>query len=85
MYSKLVEGGGNVPSPVRTSDRLRRRPKGYRKFVYYGASIMRPKKNKPKARASASKIARLLRPGRKPKASVSYFLFFFKYAIDLCC
>ncbi|KAI4370401.1 hypothetical protein MLD38_018756 [Melastoma candidum] len=71
MYPILAEEDRNEPRPVRTSDRLRRRPKGrHRKIMYYNTSLRRPKKNKPKARASASKIARLLRPGRKPSASV---------------
>ncbi|KAI4372733.1 hypothetical protein MLD38_010932 [Melastoma candidum] len=75
MYPKLSEGEGNEPQPLRTSDRLRRKPKSYhRNIMYYNTSLRRPKKNKPKGRASASKIARLLqpgsRPGRKPSASV---------------
>ncbi|KAK9141301.1 hypothetical protein Scep_010982 [Stephania cephalantha] len=47
--------------PVRTSDRLRRRPSIYgRGFMYYAQPI----KNKSKRRTAASQIAKMLQPGR---------------------
>ncbi|XP_065865553.1 ATPase family AAA domain-containing protein At1g05910 isoform X2 [Euphorbia lathyris] len=67
MYPKRSgEGDGSVHRPVRTSDRLRRRPK-LRTFVYYSptirSTIRRPKKStKLRARTTASRIAKILSP-----------------------
>ncbi|XP_042497454.1 ATPase family AAA domain-containing protein At1g05910 isoform X3 [Macadamia integrifolia] len=56
---------GTEAIPVRTSDRLRRRPSMYgRTYLYYGPTIIR-KKNKTKKR-TASQIAKMLRPGNRP-------------------
>ncbi|KAJ4844646.1 hypothetical protein Tsubulata_033637 [Turnera subulata] len=68
MYTKRSgQGDGPVARPVRTSDRLRRRPKIYgRTFVYYTPNILRPRKTKTKTRTAASRIAKMLRPGNLP-------------------
>ncbi|PSS35865.1 ATPase family AAA domain-containing protein [Actinidia chinensis var. chinensis] len=68
MYSKRSgEGDGPVSRPVRMSDRLRRRPKGYgRPYLYYTPTIIRPKRRKTKTRTAASQIAKMLRPGNRP-------------------
>ncbi|XP_052207689.1 ATPase family AAA domain-containing protein At1g05910 [Diospyros lotus] len=68
MYSKRSgQSDGPVPGPVRTSDRLRRRPKIYaRPYLYYAPSIIRPKRSKTKTRTAASQIAKMLRPGNRP-------------------
>lgn len=68
MYSKRSgEGVGPVSKPVRTSDRLRRRPKIYgRPYLYYAPAIIRPKRSKTKTRTAASQIAKMLRPGNRP-------------------
>ncbi|KAK6930581.1 AAA ATPase, AAA+ lid domain [Dillenia turbinata] len=71
MYSKQSgQGDGPVSGPVRTSDRLRGRPKIYgRAFLYYTPSLMRTKKSKTKTRTAASQIARLLRTKNRPVRS----------------
>ncbi|KAL5998091.1 hypothetical protein ACLOJK_009026 [Asimina triloba] len=62
MDSKRSGGDGPV-RPVRTSDRLRRRPSIFgRPYLYYNPTIR--KKNKAKRRTAASQIAKMLRPGR---------------------
>ncbi|CAK9161141.1 unnamed protein product [Ilex paraguariensis] len=68
MYSKRSgQGDGPVSRPVRTSDRLRRRPKLYgRPYLYYAPTIIRPKRSKTKTRTAASQIAKMLRPGNRP-------------------
>ncbi|KAL2497340.1 ATPase family AAA domain-containing protein [Abeliophyllum distichum] len=68
MYSKRsVEGDGPDSRPVRTSDRLRRRPKSYgRPYFYYSPTIIRPKRRKTKSRTAAAQIAKMLRPGNRP-------------------
>ena len=68
MYSKRSgQGDGPVSRPVRTSDRLRRRPKVYsRSYLYYTPTIIRPKRRKTKTRTAASQIAKMLRPGNRP-------------------
>ncbi|KAL6970767.1 hypothetical protein U1Q18_030455 [Sarracenia purpurea var. burkii] len=68
MYSKRSgQGDGSVSRPVRTSDRLRRRPKIYgRPYLYYAPTIIRPKRTKTKTRTAASQIAKMLRPGNRP-------------------
>ncbi|KDO47316.1 hypothetical protein CISIN_1g000973mg [Citrus sinensis] len=65
MYSKRSgQGDGSVPGPVRTSDRLRRRPKILgRTYLYYNP--IRPRKSKTKARTAASQIARMFGPGKR--------------------
>lgn len=55
-------GGGDGNRPLRTSDRLRRRPTMFgRPYLYYNPSMR--KKNKTKRRTAASQIAKMLRPG----------------------
>ncbi|KAK9288139.1 hypothetical protein L1049_016587 [Liquidambar formosana] len=68
MYSKRSsQGDGPVSRPVRTSDRLRRRPKIYgRTYLYYTPTIIRTKKSKTKTRRAACQIAKMLRPGNRP-------------------
>ncbi|GFY92817.1 cell division cycle protein 48-related [Actinidia rufa] len=68
MYSKRSgQGDGPVSRPLRTSDRLRRRPKVYgRSYLYYTPTIIRPKRRKTKTRTAASQIAKMLRPGNRP-------------------
>ncbi|KAL6342555.1 hypothetical protein AAG906_012410 [Vitis piasezkii] len=68
MYSKRSgQGDGSASGPVRTSDRLRRRPKMYgRSYLYYSPTIIRGKKSKTKTRTAASQIAKMLRPGNRP-------------------
>ncbi|OVA11063.1 Bromodomain [Macleaya cordata] len=58
--------------PVRTSDRIKRRPTVYgRTYLYYSqTTINRRKKNNSKSRTAASQIAKLLRPGNHLKTSV---------------
>ncbi|KAG4149218.1 hypothetical protein ERO13_D05G327400v2 [Gossypium hirsutum] len=65
MYSKRSgQGDGPVSGPVRTSDRLRRRPKVYgRTYLYYTPTIIRTKKSKTKTRTAASRIAKMLSSG----------------------
>ncbi|XP_034900808.1 ATPase family AAA domain-containing protein At1g05910-like isoform X3 [Populus alba] len=62
MYTKRSgQGDGPVARPVRTSDRLRRRPKVFsRTYLYYSPSIIRPRKGKTKTRTAASRIAKML-------------------------
>lgn len=74
------EGGGaagaageGMAMPVRTSDRLRRRPKMYgRAYLYYTGNI-RKQKTKSKTRTAASQIAKMLCV-RTPNKDVSAFL-----------
>ncbi|KAJ8755174.1 hypothetical protein K2173_018972 [Erythroxylum novogranatense] len=68
MYTRRAgQGDGPVPGPVRTSDRLRRRPKLYgRTYVYYTPTIRRSRKSKTKTRTAASRIAKMLCPGNRP-------------------
>ncbi|KAF3455401.1 hypothetical protein FNV43_RR00025 [Rhamnella rubrinervis] len=68
MHSKR---SGQGDGPVRTSDRLRRRPKIYgRAYLYYTPTIIRNRKRKTKTRTAASRIAQMLAPGaRPPRAS----------------
>ncbi|KAG9447071.1 hypothetical protein H6P81_013199 [Aristolochia fimbriata] len=73
MESKSsVQGDGPGTRPLRTSDRLRRRPTIYgRPYLYYPTIRKKPKSKK---RTAASQIAKMLRPGRLPvraKASES--------------
>ncbi|KAL4278959.1 hypothetical protein GQ457_03G025540 [Hibiscus cannabinus] len=72
MYSKRSgQGDGLVSGPVRTSDRLRRRPKVYgRTYLYYSPTIIRTRKSKTKTRTAASRIAKMLSSGdRSVRAS----------------
>lgn len=68
MYPKRSgQADDAVSGPVRTSDRLRRRPTLYgRPYLYYTPKIIRPKRNKTKTRTAASQIAKMLRPGSRP-------------------
>lgn len=60
------KGDGPVIKPLRTSDRLRQRPKYFgRPYLYYKPVIR--KKIKSKKRTAASQIAKkLLRPRNRP-------------------
>ncbi|KAK4413305.1 ATPase family AAA domain-containing protein [Sesamum alatum] len=71
MYSKRsVEGDGSDTRPVRTSDRLRSRPKFYnRPYLYYTPTIIRSKRKKTKTRTAAAQIAKMLREKRSSKAN----------------
>ncbi|XP_015886890.3 ATPase family AAA domain-containing protein At1g05910 isoform X1 [Ziziphus jujuba] len=65
MHSKR---SGNGDGPVRTSDRLRRRPKMYgRTFLYYTPNLIRGRKGKTKTRTAASRIAQMLSPGNRQR------------------
>lgn len=68
MYSK--QGDGPDSMPVRTSDRLRRRPKTYgRPYMFYTPTLRRPpKRSKTKTRTAASQIAKMLSSGNQPRA-----------------
>jgi ATPase family AAA domain-containing protein 2 len=56
---------GTPRQSLRTSDRLRKRPKYYSKgFLYYQAPLR--KKMKPKKRTAASQIAKKILSPRKP-------------------
>lgn len=89
MYSKgSGQGDGPVSEPVRTSDRLRRRPKVYgRTYLYYTPTVIRTKKSKTKTRTAASRIAKMLRSGdrsvrtSKNKATLR-LLFYYIYHFD---
>jgi len=80
MYTKRSgQGDGPVARPVRTSDRLRRRPKVFsRTYLYYTPSIIRPRKGKTKTRTAASRIAKMLgnRAVRAANANVSVHISF---------
>ena len=69
--------GDESVAPVRSSDRLRQRPKYYgRGYLYYSPN-MRNKMNSNKKRTAASQIAKkLLRKpaAREPPADVSNFV-----------
>ncbi|XP_051138999.1 ATPase family AAA domain-containing protein At1g05910 isoform X3 [Andrographis paniculata] len=72
MYPKRsVEGDGPDSRPVRTSDRLRSRPKFYnRPYLYYTpGTIMRSKRKKTKTRTAAAQIAKMFRQKRSSKAN----------------
>ncbi|XP_021656830.2 ATPase family AAA domain-containing protein At1g05910 isoform X2 [Hevea brasiliensis] len=68
MYPKhSSQGDGPVPRPVRTSDRLRRRPKVFsRTYLYYTPTIISSRKTKTKTRTDASRIAKMLCPSNRP-------------------
>ncbi|XP_050256682.1 ATPase family AAA domain-containing protein At1g05910 [Quercus robur] len=82
MHSKKSGGGGRdgegggaagegMAMPVRTSDRLRRRPKMYgRAYLYYTGNI-RKQKTKSKTRTAASQIAKMLCVRTPSKDSVA--------------
>lgn len=59
MYSKRsVEGDGPDSMPVRTSDRLRSRPKSYKRTAsYYSPPMTHSKRRKSKKRIAAVKVA----------------------------
>ncbi|XP_075494517.1 ATPase family AAA domain-containing protein At1g05910-like [Primulina tabacum] len=72
MYSKRsVQGDGPDSRPVRTSDRLKTRPKFCsRKYLYYTpTTILRTKRKRTKTRTAAAQIAKMLRPGNHPLRS----------------
>lgn len=90
MHSKgSGPGDGPVSGPVRTSDRLRRRPKMYGRHLYYSPNILRPKRSKTKTRTAASQIAKMLRPGnqsmRTPKNNVSGYRLIVRSSFLLSC
>ncbi|KAG8378409.1 hypothetical protein BUALT_Bualt08G0134400 [Buddleja alternifolia] len=68
MYSKSsVEGDGPDSRPLRTSDRLRGRPKFYNHpYLYYSPTIIRSKRKTTKTRTAAAHIAKMLRPSNRP-------------------
>lgn len=72
MYSKRSgqgDGPGSGPA-VRTSDRLRRRPKVYgRPYLYYPSTIIRSRKSKTKTRTAASRIAKMISGDRPVRTS----------------
>ncbi|KAK1267741.1 ATPase family AAA domain-containing protein [Acorus gramineus] len=60
----MEEDGGAETRPLRTSDRLRKRPKMYgRSYMYYNPNIR--KKSKTKRRTAASRIAKLMQPNNR--------------------
>ncbi|TYH26815.1 hypothetical protein ES288_A02G018900v1 [Gossypium darwinii] len=65
MYPKRSgQADRPVTRPLRSSDRLRRRPKVYgRPYLYYSPTIIRNKKSRTKTRTAASRIAKMLRSG----------------------
>ncbi|KAI3460658.1 hypothetical protein Pfo_017321 [Paulownia fortunei] len=66
MYSKRsVEGDEPDSRPVRTSDRLRSRPKFYNRTYLYYPPPMRSKRKKTKTRTAAAQIAKMLHPGNR--------------------
>ncbi|XP_044499332.1 ATPase family AAA domain-containing protein At1g05910 isoform X2 [Mangifera indica] len=71
MYSKRSgQGDGSVSGPLRTSDRLRRRPKILgRTYLYYNPKNFRGRKSKTRARTAASQIARMFGTGKRPVRS----------------
>ncbi|XP_022761763.1 ATPase family AAA domain-containing protein At1g05910 isoform X2 [Durio zibethinus] len=73
MYTKRSgQEDGPVSRPVRTSNRLRRRPKVYgRPYLYYTPTIIRTRKSKTKTRTAASRIAKMLRSGDRPARTSS--------------
>lgn len=89
MYPKRSsQADEDDPRPVRTSDRLRRRPKPYgngRPFLYY-MDTRRGKSGKTKRKTAASHIAKMLgnRPVRKATTNVraDLFLLFYVDMID---
>ncbi|KAJ4905020.1 ATPase family AAA domain-containing protein [Raphanus sativus] len=62
------QGDGLDTKPVRSSDRLRRRPKLYgRSYYYYSPNLHHNRKRKnTKTRTAASQIAKMLHKGNKP-------------------
>lgn len=88
MHSKgSGQGDGPESRPIRTSDRLRRRPKIYgRAYLYYTPTIIRTRKGKTKSRTAASRIAQMLAPrprgpGSKTnnvRANFFFFLLFYE-------
>ncbi|OMO88191.1 hypothetical protein CCACVL1_08536 [Corchorus capsularis] len=68
MYPKRSnQEDGPDSRPVRTSDRLKRRPKLYgRQFYYYSQTIRQGRKKKTKTRTAASQIARIIRSRDHP-------------------
>ncbi|KAJ0244975.1 ATPase family AAA domain-containing protein [Hirschfeldia incana] len=62
------QGDGSDTKPVRSSDRLRRRPKLYgRSYYYYTPNLHNNRKRKiTKTRTAASQIAKMLHKGNKP-------------------
>jgi len=76
--------GGAEARPLRTSDRLRRRPKIYgRAYLYYNTNIIRTRKGKGKnkTRTAASQIAKMLcvRTPNNDVRSASYWLIDLSY------
>jgi ATPase family AAA domain-containing protein 2 len=72
----VMEGKGDGVTPVRTSDRLRQRPKYFtRGYMYYKPPMC--KKVKSKKRTAATQIAKKLlrKPAtRAPPTDVNYFV-----------
>lgn len=73
MFSKgSVVGDGPDSRPVRTSDRLKSRPKFHSRRLHYTPTIViRSQKKKPKKRPSSSQVLKMLRQrNRTPKSKV---------------
>ncbi|CAH2038800.1 unnamed protein product [Thlaspi arvense] len=61
------QGDESLTKPVRSSDRLRRRPKLYgRSYYYYSPNILHNRKRNTKTRTAASQIAKMLHKGNHP-------------------
>ncbi|KAF3585173.1 hypothetical protein F2Q69_00025961 [Brassica cretica] len=60
------QGDGSDTKPVRSSDRLRRRPKLYGRSYYYYSPNLHNRKRNTKTRTAASQIAKMLHKGNKP-------------------
>lgn len=61
------QGDGEDIKPVRSSDRLRRRPRlSGRSCYYYSPNMVHNRKRNTKTRTAASQIAKMLHKGNKP-------------------
>ncbi|KAF8057206.1 hypothetical protein N665_1263s0004 [Sinapis alba] len=65
MHPKRGDGSEDT-KPVRSSDRLRRRPKLYGRSYYYYTPNLHNRKRNTKTRTAASQIAKMLHKGNKP-------------------
>lgn len=65
--SSQGDGEEEDTKPVRSSDRLRRRPRLHgRSCYYYSPSMVHNRKRNTKTRPAASQIAKMLHKGNKP-------------------
>ncbi|XP_048599426.1 ATPase family AAA domain-containing protein At1g05910 isoform X1 [Brassica napus] len=65
------QGDGSDTKAVRSSDRLRRRPKLYGRSYYYYSPNLHNRKRNTKTRTAASQIAKMLHKGNKPARASS--------------